>query len=504
MPNWSDDLHFSERRMADFLGRIFDRKYRLVRLIGEGGMGEVYEAEHTLIDRRVAVKVMHSEFTSSEEVVNRFFREAQAAGSIGHPNIIEIFDVGQEEDGTAFIVMELLKGHSLSSELKQGGAVAPARAVSIILQVLSALAASHEKGIIHRDLKPDNVFLAIDNRGRPEVKLLDFGIAKMQSEAEGDTGLTKTGTVLGTPNYMSPEAARGKGIDGRIDIWAAGVMLYEMLSGRLPFRGSSYNAVLSDILLETPPSVAKLAPHLSPALVQVVEKAMEKDRDQRYLTVAAMIADLMPFIEDTSLSDTAALALKNSLTPPPPLNDTMLVPSIDAFSMAAASGYSPETGMQPPGAGPGFDIGTGPGFAPPGVPSVAAPAAAMSPKRRGKTVPIVLAAAVLSAGGLALAFKTEGQTLEESGVALFDEAMGFWKQTSLWPGDKRVHVPPPEVDEPELNPEPDMSEGADPFVDADLPELSDNTVLSVDAAVPKAEGKAKKRNKKKRPKKKIH
>ncbi len=434
--------------MNETIGRIFDRKYRLTKLIGEGGMGSVYEAEHTLIERRVAVKVMHKEFADSEDVVNRFFREAQAASAIGHPNIVEIFDVGREEDGTAFIVMELLKGQSLSSCIKDEGRMAPERAVSIILQVLSALAVSHEKGIIHRDLKPDNVFLSIDNRGRHDVKLLDFGIAKMQTEAEGDQGLTKTGTVLGTPNYMSPESARGKDIDGRIDIWAAGVMLYEMLSGRLPFRGSSYNAVLSDILLETPKPIANILPDLPTGLVHVIEKAMEKDRDKRYLRVPDMISDLMPFAEDTYMSASAALALKNSLAPPPPPG-TNTNTSYQSFASLNKT-VKDET----------LDNLYNPSFS----------NSTKIEKKSSviKTIITIFLIITMGIAGAAAYYKKQNQTIFESGISLAQKVLFFVEKSSWWPY-RRASVNPPVITETAVSPEPELVD----YVNAEYKQTDD-------------------------------
>jgi Protein kinase domain len=305
--------------MDELLGRIIDRKYRLTRLLGEGGMGAVFEAEHTLIERKVAVKVMHPEILSIPEAVTRFFREAQASSAIGHPNIIEIQDVGKEEDGTVFIVMELLKGQSLKDLLEEKTVLSAGHAASIVLQVLSALGAAHEKDIIHRDMKPDNVFLAIDQRNRQEVKVLDFGIAKVHGALEGDQGLTKTGTVLGTPNYMAPEQARGKEIDKRLDIWAVGVMMYEMLSGQLPYNGESYNEIIGEILLETPPPLKEVASEVPDGVVSIVEKAMSKSLDERYSSVSEMIAELITFGGDVEgfMSNSVAAALKSSTVPPP-------------------------------------------------------------------------------------------------------------------------------------------------------------------------------------------
>ncbi|MCP4679087.1 MAG: protein kinase [Deltaproteobacteria bacterium] len=307
--------------MTDLIGKVFERKYRLVRLLGEGGMGAVYEAEHTLLNRTVAVKVMHRNIASNPRAVDRFFREAQAASAIGHPNIIEIFDVGKDEDDEVFMVMELLRGESLDSVLDKRGHLPPGRTIAIILQVLSALHAAHNKGIIHRDLKADNVFLAVDSRMREDVKLLDFGIAKVIStDSDEDLGLTKTGTVLGTPHYLSPEQARGgKDIDHRIDIWTVGVLMYEMLTGRLPFEGENYNEILSKVLLDEPTPIGEHMPGTPQVLVQFVEKALSKNRDDRFATVAEMIEDLMPLHDQASdeLSTSVFATLKSSVVPPP-------------------------------------------------------------------------------------------------------------------------------------------------------------------------------------------
>jgi hypothetical protein len=254
--------------------------------------------------------------------VERFLREAESASAIGHPNIIEIYDVGMEQDGTAFIVMELLDGVSLDVILKEKGALPPSRAVAVVLQILSALHAAHRKGIIHRDLKPENVFMAVDSRNREEVKLLDFGVAKVQEATEDSLRLTKTGTVLGTPSYLSPEQARGrKDIDERIDIWAAGVMLYQMLAGELPFKGESYNEVLANVLIEDPMPLGQLAPGAPDGLVAVVNRAMTKDRDERFKRVSDMIESLLPFCEraEYEMTPQAFEMLRKSVPPPPAL-----------------------------------------------------------------------------------------------------------------------------------------------------------------------------------------
>ena len=284
--------------MADRVGKVLEGKYRLLRLIGKGGMGAVYEAQHTKISRKMAIKLLHAELADSAEMAERFTREAQAASSIGHPNIVEIQDVGQTEDGAVFIVMELLEGRSLTSLLSSSGTLPPGQAVSITLQILSALRAAHAKGIIHRDLKPDNVFLARDRRANVQVKIVDFGISKIKDSAGAEPGLTKTGAVLGTPYYMAPEQARGeKDIDERIDIWSMGVMLFQMLSGKLPYPGDSYNAVISKILTEPVPPIMEAAPDIPEGLAAIVDKALAKDRDERYRDVKTLAEALEPFCD---------------------------------------------------------------------------------------------------------------------------------------------------------------------------------------------------------------
>lgn len=305
--------------MTNMVGRTIDNKYRLVRLLGEGGMALVYEAEHTVINRKVAVKVMRAMLASAPGATKRFLREAKTAAKIDHPNVVEIHDVGVEDDGTVFIVMELLKGRSLKDLLDIKGTLSANMVVSVILQVLSALSAAHKMGIIHRDLKPDNVFLAVDNRMREEVKLLDFGIAKIEGQPEGDLKLTKTGMVMGTPHYLSPEQARGgKKVDHRIDIWAVGILMYEMLTGALPFDGTSYNEVLGNILMELPVPLEELNPDVPTDLVEVVNRALTKDRDARYQTVSEMIRALLPIQErlGVDLSTSTLRALSEAPLPP--------------------------------------------------------------------------------------------------------------------------------------------------------------------------------------------
>jgi serine/threonine-protein kinase len=259
-------------------------------------MGAVYEAEHLSLDRRVALKLLKRDLASSGRARARFEREARAAGRVDHDNVCEVIDVGVTEDGAPFLAMPLLRGQTLGDLLSDQGALDVSRAADIMRQVLSALSAAHGRGLIHRDLKPDNVFLTKVGDRADFVKLLDFGIAKLGIEpgaADHDRPLTDTGAVMGTPHYMSPEQARGaRAVDERADLYAAGVILYEMLTGQRPIRGESTNEILWKIWNEplTPPIA--LRPDLPPSIDAFVVRAMARDRNERFCSAEAMTAAL--------------------------------------------------------------------------------------------------------------------------------------------------------------------------------------------------------------------
>ncbi|MEA2240421.1 MAG: eukaryotic-like serine/threonine-protein kinase [Thermoanaerobaculia bacterium] len=254
--------------------------YRIVSLLGEGGMGAVYRARDTRLGRDVAVKILTALTLSDQERIQRFEQEARATGMLNHPNLLTIYDVGNE-NGTAYIVSELLEGETLRERLERGP-LPPRRAIDAALQVANGLAAAHEKGIIHRDLKPDNIFLTRDGR----AKILDFGIAKLSATSD-DGGLfpqaaTEPGMVLGTVGYMSPEQVRGEKVDTRSDIFAFGAILYEMLTGVRAFKRNSSIETLSAILKEDPPDLSESLPNVPPALERLSRRCLEKDRDHRF------------------------------------------------------------------------------------------------------------------------------------------------------------------------------------------------------------------------------
>jgi eukaryotic-like serine/threonine-protein kinase len=285
-----DGLEGRESSPTNLLGQVLDGKYEVVRLLGEGGMGVVYEARHTTIGSRAAVKVLHPEAARQPESLARFKREAQAAGTIGHPNIVRVLDIGQTPAGLPYMVMDFVEGQSLAEILHREAPLEPARAIAIAEQILSALGAAHEKGIVHRDVKPENVLISRGHDGAELAKVLDFGISKFKELGPDRQGLTRTGTILGTPLYMAPEQARGEtDVDHRIDLYAVGVTLYVMLTGRQPYRASNYNALLIKIVSEEPPAIDEVNPALSCDLVAVVTKAMARDRNARFGTAAEFI-----------------------------------------------------------------------------------------------------------------------------------------------------------------------------------------------------------------------
>ena len=258
-------------------------------------MGAVYVADHLRIGRKVAIKRLHPELASDEKAVQRFQREARAAGATGHEHIVEILDLGYTEDGAPYLVMEYLRGFSLAQTLKKDTRLDVQRACRIVGQVLDALGAVHENGIVHRDLKPDNIFLTRQGNDTDWVKVLDFGISKMKHEDDG-LHLTRTGVMMGTPYYMSPEQARGaKSIDHRVDIYAMGVILHECLTGVLPFAGDNYHALLQQILRGDPPAPSAKVPGIPRELDEVATRAMSKDAERRFPSASAMLESLLSF-----------------------------------------------------------------------------------------------------------------------------------------------------------------------------------------------------------------
>ncbi|MDB4953582.1 MAG: serine/threonine protein kinase [Myxococcales bacterium] len=310
----------------DLIGREIAGRYRILAKLGEGGMGAVYRGEQISLKRPVAVKVLRSELSSNQMILKRFNAEAEVVAKLGHPNTVNIYDFGQDRDGSLFIAMEFIEGQSLRKVLHEQGPLPPARTLSIAIQIAASLADAHAHGITHRDLKPDNVMLQDRGRQRDIVRVLDFGIAKLRDDSRAtQLAMTQAGDMLGTPQYMAPEQIRGEAIDGRTDVYALGCMLYEMLTSRMPFEAPTVMAMLSKHLLEIPPPPSVRRPDLGlpPLLDQLVMAAMSKAPNGRPATMeqlgehlAALLAMQPP---DPNRPPTVPMSALQGIVSPPPI-----------------------------------------------------------------------------------------------------------------------------------------------------------------------------------------
>src|SRR6185436_6852622 len=288
-------------------GRVLGGRYRLDALIASGGMGEVYRTTRLHIGDEVAVKVLRSELVDNATTRERFQREAQAAARLRHPNAVIIHDFGEEPDGIVYIVMALLDGRSLRQVLDEEGLLEPARVNRQLAQICAVLNEGHKQGIIHRDLKPENIVLLDQpdlGEGRSEqIKLLDFGIAKLLDKAldenNQESRLTKVGTLIGTPSYMSPEQFEGEPVDARTDIYSLGVVLFELLTGQVPFVAKTATGVAIKHVMDAPPRLRTLQPALSEAVEQVVLRALEKKPEARQPTMIALAQEFAAAVGQT-------------------------------------------------------------------------------------------------------------------------------------------------------------------------------------------------------------
>jgi len=287
------DIEAPSRDKRDpYVGSVIDGRYKVETVLGEGGMGVVYRCVHTIIGKKLALKVLRSDLARDTEVTERFLNEAKSASAIGNPHIIDISDFGQFADGAAYFVMEFLTGRALSGTDEDGSRMSMERVLKIGRQLGEGLAAAHAAGIVHRDLKPDNIFLIERGAEKDFVKILDFGIAKV-STSEGK--LTRAGAVFGTPHYMSPEQAAGTSVDHRGDIYSVGVILYELVSGKVPFDADNFMGVLTQHLYKAPPVLREATPHpelLPEGLEAIVMKCLAKRPEQRYQSMQEFVADI--------------------------------------------------------------------------------------------------------------------------------------------------------------------------------------------------------------------
>ena len=281
-------------------------EYQIETKLGHGGMGAVYQAIHPVIGKRVAIKILHHELCANEESVNRFVQEARAVNRIGHPNIVDVFGFGTTEDNRAFLAMELLQGESLGRRLGREPSLTSREACGVLLEVSYALEAAHAAGIIHRDLKPDNVFLVAGRNGAIDVRLLDFGIAKLSRDGaliEGSVTSTQPGVMIGTPQYMAPEQARGMPLDGSADIYALGVMAFEMLTGRPPFLSEDPVELVAKHITLLPPAPSDFNADLPEIADQLIGEMLEKDPSER--PAIARVQELLERIKISPPSDHA-------------------------------------------------------------------------------------------------------------------------------------------------------------------------------------------------------
>jgi len=373
----------------DLVGREIAGRYRMTAKLGEGGMGAVYRAEQISLKRKVAVKLLRPELSSEPGLVRRFNTEAELAAKLNHPNTVNIYDFGQDADGTLFIAMEYVEGSSLRAVLAAGGAMPPARALHIVAQIASSLADAHAYGIVHRDLKPDNVMLTDRGKQRDVVRVLDFGIAKLRDDGAGvEQAMTRAGDLVGTPQYMAPEQIRAEPVDGRTDVYAVGAMLYEMITGRLPFEGPTLMAILSKHLTEVPEPPSKRRPDLAipPALDALVLETLAKDPARRTPSMERLgerIAEVAtglgvavgygpPTGSTTAQVPTGAAAATN------PASGFGSRPATSGPPGPPPAGLAPTSGVAPPGPPPGTPMTPGRPMRPPGVPHTYPPGMMMA------------------------------------------------------------------------------------------------------------------------------
>lgn len=293
-PKDAAELVDAEAPADELVGQVVAETYTILRVVGEGGMGRVYEARHMRIGgKRFAVKLLHPEYARLPEVQSRFQREAEAAASIESPYVGDVYDIGRTADGRPFIVAEFLEGKELAELVRERGPLPLGFSVRIVRQICRGLEAAHARGIVHRDMKPENVFL-VGDLNQPTAKVIDFGISKV-TDASGAPSLTKTGMIMGTPSYMAPEQARGEKVDHRVDVYATGAILYELLTGKRPFDRPDPTATIMAVLLEEPERPCAINTAIPQSLEVVIQRAMSKSVGARHSSMRALEEDLAAF-----------------------------------------------------------------------------------------------------------------------------------------------------------------------------------------------------------------
>ena len=341
-------------------GQVIDGKYRIVRLLGTGGMGAVYEGENVRIRRKVAIKMLHLSVSTQADVVKRFEREAQASALVGSEHICEVLDLGVLADNTRYMVMEYLDGETLSSRIKRHGRLLPHQTIPLLLQILEALGAAHAAGIIHRDLKPDNVFILPQRSGMKDfIKILDFGVSKFAQTGGEEMNVTRAGAVVGTPYYMSPEQAKGSSaIDARTDVYAIGVLLYQATTGQVPYQAETFNELLFKIVLEVAPPPQVYVPDIDPEFAGIILKAMAREPEHRFQSCAEFAAALQSFHLARSSALPAPPAAPPNRPPATQVLDLAQMPPLPAMApqhIPQTSARAPQHNASWPGAPPMMD-----------------------------------------------------------------------------------------------------------------------------------------------------
>jgi serine/threonine-protein kinase len=445
-------------------GTTLDGKYRIVRELGTGGMGAVFEGENIRIRRKVAIKLLHASVSSQSEAVMRFEREAEAAGRIGSDHICEVLDLGILPDGTRYLVMEYLEGETLGARIKRSGRMGPLMTIPLMAQVLDALGAAHAAGIIHRDLKPDNIFILPIKGGVPDfVKILDFGVSKFAASSD-EMNMTRAGAVVGTPYYMSPEQARGTSqIDARSDIYALGVLLYQATTGQVPFQAQTFNELLFKIVLEPAPPPQQYAPDLDPEFSAIIQKAMAREPLHRFQSCAefkeALLTWMAARVGPSAMQMPGGRAitvppgggLRTPTAPPGMLNPPSLHQSQPSWAVSAAPSSQPAQTNTPTPATP--QTGSSWGNA-----SQSGQIAA-KPARSGLAIGAITAAAIALVGGGGLAIFLMGGP---SQAPTTTQAT----QPTAAPNPVETAAPPPVTAAPTSDPAPVAA--ADPTSSADV------------------------------------
>jgi serine/threonine protein kinase len=371
------------------VGKLVSGKYRIIRLLAEGGMGVVYEAQHAVVRRRFAIKFLRPDLAERRDILTRFQREAEAAGALENENVAAAIDFGISEEGAPYIVMEYLVGESLADLLAREGRLPVARAAEVVVQACRGVGAAHIAGIVHRDLKPHNLFVCRRHDGTDFIKVLDFGVAKLQAADEASAA-TRTGTVIGTAAYMAPEQARGERVvDHRADVYALGAILYELLSLRKPHPGGSQNAILHHIATQPPIPLEAIEPELPGDLTEIVDRAVSSDPAARPASVEALASALAPFAS----REVWPAPPEDSVPRPGELSSTML--ARDEAGPATPAAIS---GARTPGAAASAAVSTADDRVP-------APAVAVSvvSARRPRTAVILGGALILIAAAVTAA-----------------------------------------------------------------------------------------------------